>query len=82
MEKKKYQHTDPSDQVQSEFENSKGNNFDVVREESPVKKKNQEDKEEAPLNVLPPGEHIAKKEGDTEQKEPPKMNAGEKDEQG
>jgi hypothetical protein len=75
MEKKKYPHTDPNDQVHSEYENSQGNNFDVVREESPVKKKKQENKEDAPLNELPPDEYAVKNEDDTEE-EPPKMDTG------
>jgi len=66
-----------SEQVHSEFENSQGNNFDVVREETPVKKKDQVDKKEQPLNELPPDEHLVKNEGNTEE-EPPKMNAEEK----
>lgn len=73
MEKKKNKHPDLNDQVHSEFETSVGNDFNVVREETP--KKNKEDGKEAPLNQLP-DEDSVKNEQD-KSGEPPKMDAPE-----
>ena len=68
MEKKKYPHTDPNDQVHSEFETSVGNNFNTVIRETPVK--NDPESRDEPLNLPEQREY----EGDREE-ELPKMDA-------
>jgi hypothetical protein len=74
MKKHKHPHTDPNNQVHSEFETTVGNSFKAVRRETPAKNKNAED-EDDPLNEVPGDEYDLINEGDTEE-EPPKMNAG------
>lgn len=55
--------TDPNKQVHSEFETTQGNNFEVVREEGPKKKKKEGDADlDEPLNELPPDEDAVKNE--------------------
>jgi hypothetical protein len=57
--------TDPNKQVHSEFETTEGNNFEVVREEAPKKKKKEGDADlNEPLNELPPDEGEEGEEGD------------------
>lgn len=76
MEKRKNKPIDLNNQVHSEFETSVGNDFNVVREETPVKKNKNTDRAE-PLNQLPDDEDSVKNENSPGD-EPPKMNAGEK----
>ncbi len=71
MEKNKYPHTDPNNQVHSEFETSDGNNFNTVIRETQAK--NDPDNKEEPLNL--PDRH--EYEWDRAE-EPAKMNMGHK----
>ena len=73
MKKHKHPHTDPNNQVHSEFETTAGNSFKAVRRETPAKNKNEADIED-PLNQLPEDEYAVINEWDTEE-EPPKMSA-------
>lgn len=73
MENKKHKREGLKEQVHSEFETSVGNDFNVVREEAPVKKDKDAD---APLNGLPPDEDSVKNE-ETAVDEVPKMDAKE-----
>ncbi|WP_207514285.1 hypothetical protein [Longitalea luteola] len=73
MEDKKIKQEGLKEQVHSEFETSVGNDFNVVREETP-KKLDENDKGTA-LNQLP-NEDNAKNE-QKQGGEPPKMNAPE-----
>jgi hypothetical protein len=66
MEKKKYPHTDPNDQVHSEFETSVGNNFKTVIRETPVK--NDPESRDEPLNLPEQREY----EGDAGEETPKK----------
>jgi hypothetical protein len=66
--------TDPNKQVHSEFENTVGNSFKAVRNETPANNKNEADLDD-PLNQLPEYEYSVINEWDTEE-EPPKMSAG------
>jgi hypothetical protein len=76
MKDKKQKQEGLKEQVHSEFETSVGNDFNVVREETPVKKNKDTDRTE-PLNQLPEDENSVKNENSTED-EAPKMNAEEK----
>jgi hypothetical protein len=76
MKDKKHKQEGLKEQVHGEFETSVGNDFNVVREETPVKKNKDTDLEE-PLNHLPTDEDAVKNENSTEE-EVPKMNAEEK----
>lgn len=69
MEKNKHKKPDLNDQVHSEFENSVGNDFKAVRDET---LKKQETGEDGPLNQLP-DEDSVKNEQDTGE-DVPKMN--------
>ena len=73
MKKHKRPHTDPNNQVHSEFETTTGNSFKAVRRETPAKNKNEED-EDDPLNEVQGDEYDLINEWDTEE-EPPKMSA-------
>ena len=64
-----------SEQVHSEFETSIGNDYDVVRKETPVKKKKDQDTSE-PLNWPEPDDGSVKNEFSTSA-EPAKMDAKE-----
>ncbi|HEX6428044.1 MAG TPA: hypothetical protein VF008_10180 [Niastella sp.] len=75
MKDKKHTQDKPKEQVHSEFETSAGNNFNVVREETPKKKKKDTDRAE-PLNELPEDEDSVKNENSGGE-EAPKMNAEE-----
>lgn len=77
MKKHKTKPIDLNNQVHSEFETSVGNDFNVVREETPVKKNKDTDGAE-PLNQLSEDEDSVKNESSTEEEEAPKMNAEEK----
>ncbi len=77
MKKHKTKPIDPNSQVHSEFETSVGNDFNVVREETPVKK-NMDTDGAAPLNQLSEDEDSVKNESSREEQEAPKMNAEEK----
>jgi hypothetical protein len=76
MKKHKTKPIDLNNQVHSEFETSVGNDFNVVREETPKKKNKDTDRAE-PLNQLPEDEDSVKNESSAEE-EVPKMNAEEK----
>jgi hypothetical protein len=76
MKDKKNKQEGLKEQVHSEFETSAGNDFNVVREETPVKKNKDTDSGE-PLNQLPGDEDPVKNENSAEE-DVPKMNAGEK----
>ena len=71
MKKKKHPHTDPNNQVHSEFETSVGNNFKTVIRETPARQ--DPDNKEEPLNL--PEQH--ENEWDMED-EAPKMSTGPK----
>jgi hypothetical protein len=71
MENKKHKHPDPNDQVHSEFENSDGSHFDVVREETLAKQRGET--RDGPLNQLPDEESVKNEQSAGE--EPPKMDA-------
>lgn len=76
MKDKKNKQQGLNEQVHSEFETSIGNNFNVVREETPVKKKKEGDVAD-PLNELPLDEDAVKNENSTGD-EAPKMDTKEK----
>jgi hypothetical protein len=76
MKDKKQKQEGLKEQVHSEFETSVGNDFNAVREETPVKNNKDTDLEE-PLNQLPQDEDSVKNEK-TAGDEAPKMNAEEK----
>jgi hypothetical protein len=73
MKKHKTKPIDPNSQVHSEFETSVGNDFNVVREETPVKKNNDTDPEEA-LNQLPVDKDAVKNEDSREGEAPPEKS--------
>ena len=73
MGKKKHTHTNPNNQVHSEYEHSVGNSYDAVRKETPAKNKQEADAYD-PLNELPDDEYDVTTEWDTEE-EPLKMSA-------
>ncbi|WP_205510158.1 hypothetical protein [Longitalea arenae] len=73
MANKKNKQEGLSEQVHSEFETSVGNDFNVVREETP-KKLDENDRGTA-LNQLPNEDHVKNEQQPGE--EPPKMNAPE-----
>jgi hypothetical protein len=76
---KKTTHPDQNKQVHSEFETTAGNNFEVVREEGPKKKKKEGDADlEEPLNELPEDEGSVKNKR-AEGGEPSKMDTGERE---
>jgi hypothetical protein len=76
MKDKKHKQEGLKEQVHGEFETSVGNDFNVVREETPVTKNKDTDREE-PLNQLPGDDDAVKNDNSTED-EAPKMNAEEK----
>lgn len=76
MKDKNHKQDGRKEQVHSEFETSIGNDFNVVREETPVKKKKDGD-QAGTLNELPPDEDSVKNENSAGE-EVPKLNAEEK----